>query len=95
MPYMKTFCPQCNERLMYEDTNGRINSVSPLKTEAELVYTDGHKARLVMCSRCLISPDLELLQSQVTHELASVPESTRLFLADKGIPITILEVIRS
>lgn len=93
-PYNKRFCPMCNEKLLFEDTNGQIASRSPVRTEANVMFSNGHTVRTVLCKPCAKNPDFQKWIASVLHEHASVSPHVQSYIRDCGDPIQVTEAER-
>jgi hypothetical protein len=88
MAYRVGFCPQCDEQVMVQDTNGLWNSFKPSYRQAYLVFEDGHRLKTVLCVTCLYQPDTQKIFEALTdpESMASTPEGIAEWKA-RGNPV--------
>lgn len=85
MFYRIGFCPQCNEQIIAQDTNGQWSGYSPLHRQADLVFEDNTRMRTLLCANCITQPNLEIILNAILHpdSQAATPE-TKAKIRAKG-----------
>ena len=68
MNYRMGYCPQCDAQVMVQDVMGQWNTFKPNYRQANLLYSNGHKVRTIICKTCLATPDLKKINDAIVAD---------------------------
>lgn len=66
--YRLGYCPQCQAQVMVKNTKGIFDSYRKNYKQADLVFSDGHHVRTIICENCFENPDYQALIDSILHE---------------------------
>lgn len=94
MSYRIGFCPQCGAQIQVQDISGNWSSFKPNYRQAELIFSNGHKARTIICKDCMLNQDIKKIFDAIVADDSQATNREALdYLKTLGEPVEIKEYV--